>query len=113
MLVTEGTTADCTQAAKLIEGIDAEGLIADRGYDVDAIISQAMLLRMEIVIPPKRNRRIERVYDKELYKLRHLIENAFLALKQWRGIATRYAKNISSFLASVHIRCIAIWAKIY
>ncbi|MDR2572997.1 MAG: IS5/IS1182 family transposase, partial [Desulfovibrio sp.] len=33
-------------------------------------------------------------------------------LKRWRGIATRYAKNTVSFLAAVHIRCIAIWAKI-
>ena len=44
-----------------------------------------------------------------LYKIRHLVENAFLWLKRWRGIATRYAKNTSSFLSAVHIRCIAIW----
>ena len=36
-----------------------------------------------------------------LYKARHLVENAFLHLKQWRGIATRYAKNTSSFVAAV------------
>lgn len=113
MLITEGTTADCSQAAKLIEGIDAENLLADRGYDVDAIIALATLAGMSVVIPPKRNRKIQRYYDKDLYKLRHLVENAFLALKQWRGVATRYAKNASSFLAAVHIRCIAIWAKIY
>lgn len=47
-----------------------------------------------------------------LYKLRHLVENAFLHLKRWRGIATRYAKNTASFLAAVHMRCIAIWAGI-
>ncbi|MDR2528289.1 MAG: IS5/IS1182 family transposase, partial [Synergistaceae bacterium] len=40
------------------------------------------------------------------------VENAFLYLKRWRGIATRYAKNTSSFLAAVHIRCIALWAGI-
>jgi len=113
MLITEGTTADCSQAAKLIEGIDAEHLLADRAYDVDALIKLAMLAGMSIVIPPKRNRKIQRDYDKDLYMLRHLVENAFLQLKQWRGVATRYAKNASSFLAAVHIRCIAIWAKIY
>ncbi len=42
--------------------------------------------------------------------IRHLIENTFLHLKRWRGIATRYAKNTASFLAAVHIRCIAMWA---
>ena len=46
------------------------------------------------------------------YKLRHLVENAFLHLKRWRGIATRYAKNSSSFLAAVPIRCIALWASL-
>ena len=113
MFVTEGPTADCTQAAKLIEGLDAENLLADKAYDVDAIIALALSMRMEAVIPPKSNRKVKRKYDKELYKLRHLVENVFLTLKQWRGIATRYAKNISSFLAAVNILDVAIWAKIY
>ncbi|MDR0249755.1 MAG: IS5/IS1182 family transposase, partial [Burkholderiales bacterium] len=65
------------------------------------------------VIPPKKNRKEQREYDRYLYRLRHLVENAFLHLKAWRGIATRYAKNTASFLAAVHIRCIVIWAKIY
>lgn len=67
---------------------------------------------MNPVIPPKKNRIVQRDYDKELYKARHLVENAFLHLKRWRGIATRYAKNTSSFLAAIHIRCIALWAAI-
>ena len=113
MFITDGPTADCSQAARLIEGIDAEHLLADKGYDVDAFIKLAVLAGMSVVIPPKRNRKVPREYDKDLYKLRHLVENAFMILKQWRGIATRYAKNASSFLAAVHIRCIAIWAKIY
>ncbi|MFH1914049.1 MAG: IS5/IS1182 family transposase, partial [Pseudomonadota bacterium] len=53
-----------------------------------------------------------RDYDKYLYKIRHLVENAFLHLKRWRGIATRYAKNSASFLAAIHIRCISLWAGI-
>ncbi|MCI8813012.1 MAG: transposase, partial [Oscillibacter sp.] len=54
-----------------------------------------------------------REYDEYLYKLRHLVENAFLLLKRWRGIAMRYAKNAASFVAAVQIRCIAIWLLIY
>ena len=113
MLVTAGTTADCTQAGKLVEGIDADNLIADKGYDSDEIVDLAQGSGMQVVIPPKKNRKTQREYDKYLYRLRHLVENAFLQLKQWRGIATRYAKNTASFLAAVHIRCFAIWAKIY
>jgi transposase len=67
---------------------------------------------MEVVIPPRKNRKVQREYDKSLYKLRHLVENAFLHLKRWRGVATRYAKNSASFLAAVRIRCIALWLKL-
>ena len=90
----------------------AESLLADKGYDSDAIIALATEQGMKAQIPPKRNRKEQRYYDKELYKLRHLVENAFLHLKRWRGIATRYAKCSASFLAAVHIRCIALWANI-
>ena len=113
MFITEGTRADCTQAYALIEGIDASNLIADKGYDCDALIEQAYSADMAVVIPPKRHRRVQRKYDMYLYRMRHLVENAFLHLKRWRGVATRYAKNTASFLAAVHIRCIALWAKIY
>jgi len=94
----------------LIEGVDADYLLADKGYDSDAIIDAAKWNGMEPVIPPRKNRKEQRYFDREIYKLRHLVENAFLVLKKWRGIATRYAKNTSSFLAAVQIRCIAIWA---
>jgi transposase len=112
ILITQGTTADCTQAGHLIEGLNADHLIADQGYDTDAILDQANNRGMIAVIPPKKNRTVQRPYDEDLYKLRHLVENAFLHLKRWRGIATRYAKNTASFLAAVQIRCIALWAKI-
>ena len=112
IIVTKGTKADCTQARALIEGIDAEALIADRGYDTDKILEQARKAGMQAVIPPKKNRKEPRGYDEYLYSLRHLIENAFLHLKRWRGIATRYAKNTASFVAAVQIRCIALWANV-
>lgn len=110
--VTQGTTADCTQAIALIDGFTAEKLLADKGYDTDEILAQAEKQGMETVIPPKKSRKEQRGYDKELYKARHLIENAFLHLKRWRGIATRYAKNTASFLAAIQIRCIFLWASI-
>jgi transposase len=90
----------------------ADYLIADKGYDSDAIIDQARDQGMKAVIPPRKNRNVQRPYDEDLYKLRHKVENAFLHLKRWRGIATRYAKNTASFLAAVQIRCIALWAAI-
>ena len=112
ILITEGTRADCKEAVHLIEGISAEVLLADRGYDTNDILAYAVSANMEAVIPPKRNRREQRQYDEYLYKLRHLVENCFLVLKRWRGIATRYAKTSDAFLAAVQVRCIAIWAAI-
>jgi transposase len=112
VIITAGPRADCKEAAQLIEGIDAQYLLADRGYDSNSIIEAATSLGMTAVIPPRKNRVEKRAYDEELYKLRHLVENAFLHLKRWRGIATRYAKNSASFLAAVQIRCIALWANI-
>ena len=113
VLITEGTRADCSQTEYLIEGIDADYLLADKGYDSDKIIEKAKEGGMTPVIPPRRSRTNSRGYDKYLYKLRHLVENAFLKMKHWRGIATRYTKRTDSFLAAVQIRCIALWAKIY
>jgi transposase len=109
VFVTAGTTADCTQAIALIDGFAAENLLADRGYDSDAIIGYAASMGMSAVIPPKKNRKVQRDYDKGVYRERHLIENAFLKLKRWRGIATRYAKMLASFEAAAQIRCIALW----
>ena len=88
-----------------LAGLTAEHLLAGKGYDSDAIVEQAAQQGMKAQIPPRKNRKEQRVYDKDIYKLRHLVENAFLHLKRWRGIATRgYAKNTASFLAAVHIR---------
>ena len=79
--ISSGTTADCTVAAQLIAGFRAEYLLADRGYDTDAIILKAVDEGMTPVIPPRKNRKHLREYDKYLYKFRHLVENAFFLLK--------------------------------
>ena len=112
VLVTSGTRADCKEALALIDGITAQFLLADRGYDTNQIVDYAVSNGIQPVIPPKRNRLEQREYDADLYKIRHLVENAFLHLKRWRGIATRYAKTTASFVAAVQIRCIAIWCAI-
>ena len=112
MHITEGTAADCGEAIALVDGIEADYLLADKAYDTNNIIGYLVSKEMTVVIPPKKNRKEQRDFDSALYKHRHLVENAFLHLKRWRGIATPYAKNASSFLAAVHIRCIALWAKI-
>jgi transposase len=102
-IITDGTTADCAKAGELIDRIKARYLFADKGYDSDEIINLARKRKMIPVIPPKTNRKDSRFYHKELYKERYIVENTFLKIKQWRGIATRYCKNLTSFVAAVQI----------
>ena len=71
--VTSGTVADCSETLSLIEILKAEGLIADRAYDTDEIITFSAEHYKIVVIPSKRNRKLQRDYDKEIYKMRHFV----------------------------------------
>ena len=96
----------------MIDGLSAKMLLPGRGYDSNELTDKAVESGCQSVIPPRKNRREQRDYDRELYRVRHLVGNAFLHLKRWRGIATCYAKRSLSFLAAVQIRCISLWAEI-
>ena len=85
-------------------------MIADKGFDADErVIEPLRRVGKTPVIPSKRNRKTKRDYDKDLYKTRHLIENFFCRLKQFRGIATRYDKTARNFLAAIHLAATIIW----
>jgi transposase len=112
VIVTGGTTADCTLALPLLSGLDSAYVLADKGYDSQEIVDAVQSRGAEPVIPPRRCRKEQRLYDKHLYKARHLVENAFLRLKEWRGVATRYAKRADSFLSIVQIRCMVYWLRV-
>ena len=113
LVLTEGTSADSTQAQPLIADLEAQYLLADKGHDTNAIVAGAMAQGMEPVIPPRRHRKEPRDYDRDIYRQRHMVENAFLNFKQWRGVATRYAKRAASFLAICQIRALALWTKLF
>jgi transposase len=61
------------------------------------------------VAKTKPNRTNPRQYDKDLYKARHLIENFFATLKQYRAIATRYDKRAKNFLGAIYLAATVIW----
>jgi len=109
LIVTAGTTADCSQAGELVDGFMADYLMADKAYDTNALLEWCKDNSVIPVIPPKTNRKDQREYDRYLYKLRHLIENTFLKFKQWRSVATRYAKTTATFLAECQIAAIMLW----
>lgn len=82
IVITEGSRNDCTQALELINDIDAENLLADKAYDTNDIVDSAIQIGATPIIPSKRNRKIQREIDEDLYKLRHIIENTFQKFKE-------------------------------
>jgi len=107
--LTGGQAHDLAGADHLIPPLEAEQLIADKAYDADKrVIEPLQQAGKGIVIPPKSNRRVARAFDRDLYKERHLIENFFAKLKQFRAIATRYDKLARNFLAGVHLAATVI-----
>ena len=88
----------------------ADVLIADKAFDAkERVLKPLEEAGKTAVIPPKGNRKEPRPYDKHLYKARHLIENFFAKLKQFRAIATRYDKRASHFLGAIHLAASVIW----
>jgi transposase len=88
----------------------ADLLIADRAFDADARVLEPLAAAgKSAVIPPRANRLAPRTFDRKLYKERHLIENFFCKLKQFRAIATRYDKTARNFLAAIHLAAAIIW----
>ena len=108
--LTEGQACELDGADVLLPQIKARTVIADKGFDADGrVLEPLQQAGKRAVIPPKTNRKQQRTYDKELYKARHLIENFFAKLKQFRAIATRYDKTARNFLAAIHLAAASIW----
>ena len=109
-LLTPGQTHDLAGADARLPQMTADRLIADNAFDADQRVRQALAVAgKSAVIPPRDHRRTAPDFDPELYKTRHLIENFFCKLKQFRAIATRYDKTARNFLAATHLAAAIIW----
>ena len=110
LALSPGQACDLDGADILLHDLEAETLIADKAYDADARVLRPLAEAGKgAVIPPRANRKLKRDYDRDLYKERHLIENFFAKLKQFRAIATRYDKTARNFLAGVQLASCLIW----
>jgi transposase len=112
--ITGGEVHDAKIASKLIEKVDlAEVIVADKGYDSEAIRDEIRLRGSQPVIPRKSNsKKPNPEFDSYLYKLRHLVENLFARLKHFRSIATRFEKIARNYKAMVYLGCSLIWLKL-
>ena len=108
--LTPGQAHDLQGADALLPDMQADTLLADKAFDADQRVIEPLKAAGKIcVIPPKSNRKTPRPFDKEMYKARHLIENFYCWLKQFRAIATRYDKTARNYLAAIHLAAAIAW----
>ncbi len=113
--ITGGEVHDWKVADKLIEKLSdkVENLVADKGYDSEAIRERARQAGMKPIIPRKSNsKKPNPEFDSYFYKLRHLVENLFARLKHFRSIATRFEKLARNFKSMLFLACTFIWLKL-
>ena len=83
--------------------------MAEKAHDAQERVDRLEQSGVEVVIPPKSNGKEVRKVEREKYQWRHLIENFFAKLKQYRGIATHHDKRACAFLVGIHLVAAMIW----
>ena len=107
--LTPGQAADITQAEPLLAELEPQAVLADKGYDSDGLVANLERRGIQPVIPPKANRKHPRETDFVLYCERNVVERFFNKIKHYRGIATRFDKLASTFLAGVLLVSVLVW----
>jgi transposase len=110
-ILTGGERSDITEAESLIENLSADYVLADKGYDSDALVLKLARLGSIPVIPSRANRKTQRVIDKHLYRSRHLIECYIGKLKHFRRVFSRFDKLAKNYLSFVHFASTIIWLR--
>ncbi len=109
--LTGGQVHDITQANALLALVEPEALLADKGYDADRFVESLTARAIEVVIPPKSNRKVKRDCDFALYCERNIVERFFNTIKHFRAIATRYEKTANSFMGVLCLAAAIDWIK--
>jgi transposase len=108
--LTPGQAHDLEGADVLLKDTSGATVIADKAYDAqERMIEPLQIAGKAVVIPCRKTRKHQRGHDRHLYKARHLIENFFARLKQYRAIATRYDKTARNFLGAIHLAAAVVW----
>ena len=108
--LTDGQAHDLNGSDVLLDLSLSQTWLMDKAYNSrDRVIAPILAAKGQIVMPAKSNSIDQRDYDQHLYKARHLIENFFAKLKQYRAIATRYDKLAQNFLSAIYLASTIIW----
>ena len=111
VVLLPGQRHDMMGVAPLIQDVHFGALLGDKAFDADWLRAELDQRGASAVIPPRSNRKQRIDYDKEMYKWRHLIENYFAKIKEFRGIATRYDKTDVSYGANLNLVAAIIAAR--
>jgi transposase len=110
LLLTPGNTHDVKVAEAAIGAVPpSDYLVADKGYDSNALRAWLSERGTVAVIPAKSNRKVHIEHDRQIYKQRNVIERMFCRFKDWRRIATRFDRKIKTFMAAIAIAAAVIW----
>ncbi|MFC7543470.1 IS5 family transposase [Siccirubricoccus deserti] len=102
-ILLPGQRHDSVGVQPLIEGVVFGALLGDKAFDIDWLRAELDGRGAAAVIPPKANRKAAINFDREMYRWRHIIENTFAKLKEFRAVATRYDKTDTSYAAIIHL----------
>jgi len=110
-ILTGGQEAECCLAIPLLENVKASAVLADKGYDINALREWLKEQGIKAVIPPKSNRKEQIECDYHHYKERHAIECLFSKFKHYRRIATRYEKNAINYMGMLSFASVLLWLR--
>ena len=113
LVLTAGQAHDLRAAPQLLEGLECRHVVADRGYDANALLDLIRASGAKAHIPSTRHRIVHRSVNKRIYRQRNLVERFFCKLKHFRRIATRFDKLATNFLAAVALASARLWMRTY
>jgi transposase len=113
LVLTAGQAHDLRAAPQLLDGLECRHVVADRGYDANALLDLIRASGAKAHIPSTRQRLVHRSVNKRIYRQRNLVERYFCKLKHFRRIATRFDKLARNFLAAVALASVRLWTRTY
>lgn len=113
LVLTAGQAHDLKAAPNLLAGLTCRHVVADRGYDADALLGLIRASGAKAHIPSTSQRLVHRSVDKRIYRQRNLVERFFCRIKHFRRVATRFDKLARNFLAAVALAATRLWLRNY
>jgi transposase len=110
-MLTAGQAHDLRAAPHLLAGLRCRHIVANRGYDADALLELIRASGAKAHIPSTSQRLVQRSVNRRIYRQRNLVERFFCKLKHFRRIATRFDKLARNFLAAIALVSTRIWTR--